>query len=236
MKILAIDTSGPACSVALAADGKLLGEIVMNSALTHSETVMPAVDELLSREGIGCAGIDRFAAVAGPGSFTGVRIGVCVVKALAHAAGKPCVCVNALEALAVGAWGAGDVVCPILDARRGQVYCAAFEYRDGANMPARILPDAAIPVSELLSRLPGDRNILFTGDGTAVYEESIARALGSRARFAPVHARVLRASAACVIAAADDASLLPPARLAPIYLRAPQAERERGERLTRARA
>ena len=236
MKILAIDTSGPACSVALAADGKLLGEIVTNSALTHSETVMPAVDELLSRENISCAEIDRFAAVAGPGSFTGVRIGVCVVKALAHAAGKPCVRVNALEALAVGAWGAGDAVCPILDARRGQVYCAAFEYRDGAGMPARILPDAAIPLEELLARLPGGRSVLFTGDGVAVYEKSISDALGSRARFMPAHARVLRASAACVIAEGADEPLLSPAQLTPIYLRAPQAERERSERSTRARA
>lgn len=234
MKILAIDTSGPACSVALSADGKLLGEIVMNSALTHSETVMPAVDAILSREGIGCGEIDRFAAVAGPGSFTGVRIGVCAVKALAHASGKPCVRVNALEALAVGAWGAGDVVCPILDARRDQVYCAAFEYT-GGRMPDRILPDAAIPLSELLSLLPKDRNILFTGDGVAVYEETISRALGSRARFMPVHARVLRASSALMIAEADDVPLLSPAALSPIYLRAPQAERERSERITRAR-
>lgn len=233
MRILAIDTSGPACSVALTSDGKLLGEIVMNSALTHSETVMPAVDEILAREGLSCADIDLFAAVAGPGSFTGVRIGVCVVKALSHATGKPCARVNALEALAVGAFGVSGVVCPILDARRGQVYCAAFRCT-GKGLPERVLPDAALPLDEFLKTLPEEEKLYFTGDGVAVYEERLRAALGTRAILAPVHARVLRASAACLIAESSEA--LPALRLSPIYLRLPQAERERSERKTRARA
>lgn len=234
MNILAIDTSGPACSVALTADGKLLGEIVMNSALTHSETVMPAVDELLSRENLTCADIDRFVSVAGPGSFTGVRIGVCVVKALAHAVNKPCVRINSLHALAVGAWGVDGIICPILDARREQVYCAAYEFM-GDALPVRVLPDAAIPLKDFLSQLPADRPLYFTGDGVAVHEKTIRETLGSRAHFAPTHARVLRASSACVIAEAPETELLAPAALTPIYLRAPQAERERSERLTRAK-
>ena len=232
MRILAVDTSGPACSVALTADGKLLGEIVMNSALTHSETVMPAVDEILSREGLTCADMDVFAAVAGPGSFTGVRIGVCVAKALSHATGKPCARVNALEALAVGAFGVGGVICPILDARRGQVYCAAFRYA-GGKFPERVLPDAALPLDEFLKALPEDQPLYFTGDGVAAYEKELLGALGSRAAVAPAHARVLRASSACLIA--ESLETMPASLLTPIYLRAPQAERERSERKTRAK-
>lgn len=234
MKILAIDTSGPACSAALTVDGKLLGEIVMNSALTHSETILPAVDEILSREGLASADIDLFAAVAGPGSFTGVRIGVCVVKALAHACGKPCARVNALEALAVGAWGVQGVICPILDARRAQVYCAAFAYGEG-DLPRRLLPDAALPLTDFLARLPADQALYFTGDGVAVHEAAIRAAVGERARFAPVHARLLRASSACFLAEREETPRLAPALLTPIYLRAPQAERERSQRPTRAR-
>lgn len=232
MKILAVDTSGPACSVALTADGKLLGEIVMNSALTHSETVMPAVDEILNREGLSCADIDLFASVAGPGSFTGVRIGVCVVKALSHATGKPCARVNALEALAVGAFGVGGVICPILDARRGQVYCAAFRYA-GSTLPERVLPDAALPLDEFLKALPEDQPLYFTGDGVAVHEDFLRTAIGKRALIAPAHARVLRASSACLIAEASET--MPASLLTPIYLRAPQAERERSEKKTRAK-
>ena len=234
MKILAIDTSGPACSVALAVDGKLLGEIVMNSALTHSETVMPAIDEIMRREGLSCIDMDVFASVAGPGSFTGVRIGVCVAKALAHATGKPCARVNALEALAVGAWGVKDVICPILDARRGQVYCAAFEYGEDA-LPVQILPDAALRLEDLIAALPKDRKLYFTGDGVAVHEQAIRGMLGERACFAPVHARVLRASSACLIAENRQDAFMQPEALTPIYLRAPQAERERNERKTRER-
>ena len=89
MILLSIDTSGPACSAALLADDRLLGEIVINSALTHSETIMPAVDELLSRENLTCADVDLFAVAAGPGSFTGVRIGVCAAKGMAHASVTP---------------------------------------------------------------------------------------------------------------------------------------------------
>lgn len=234
MILLSIDTSGPACSAALLADDRLLGEIVINSALTHSETIMPAVDELLSRESLTCADVDLFAVAAGPGSFTGVRIGVCAAKGMAHAAGKPCARVNSLDALAAGLPFIPGVVCPILDARREQVYCAAYRWT-GAALPEKILPDAALPLTELLTALPENEIITFTGDGAAVHEARIRALLGERARFAPPHARVLRASSAAYWARLDSSCHMEARLLTPIYLRAPQAERERSEKATRAK-
>ncbi len=230
MNILAVDTSGPACSAALFTDGTLFQEVFMNARRTHSETLMPALDELIKRADIQMRDIDLFCAVAGPGSFTGVRIGVCCVKALAHATGKPCASVNALEALARMSPTTGCVVCPILDARREQVYCAAFKNGE------RILDDAALPISEFVDMLPSDEKLYFTGDGVSVYQKYLVERLGERAVVAGPCSRVLRASAACEIAMSDACRRMSAAELAPIYLRAPQAVREREDRLTRARA
>ena len=198
--VLAIDTSGPVAGCALLREGRIAHLAVMNHGLTHSETIMPAVDEALSAVGLRCADVDVFAAVAGPGSFTGVRIGVCAAKGLAHAAGKPCARVHALEALAMNFYGFDGLCCPILDARRGQVYCAAFDMSRG--MPQRALEDAAQPLQEFLARLPGDRRLVFVGDGVPVHAEAVEQALGERALIAPENLRDLRADAACVLAAA----------------------------------
>ena len=103
--VLAIDTSGPVAGCAVLAGGRIVHLTAMNHGLTHSETIMPAVDEALSAAGLRCCDVDVFAAVAGPGSFTGVRIGVCAAKGLAHAVGKPCVAIHALEALAMNFYG-----------------------------------------------------------------------------------------------------------------------------------
>ena len=231
MRILALDTSSAACSAALSENGKILGETVMNSALTHSQTIMPAAESLLEREKLRPSDIDLVAVVAGPGSFTGVRIGVCAAKGLCQAINKPCVSVDALEAIAEGAAYEG-LICPILDARREQVYTALFRRENG--ILSRVSEDAALPLSELLGSLPEGEKVYFTGDGLNTYEQAIAQRLGERALIAPMHVRVLRAASACFIAERSepsDATLL-----TPIYLRASQAERERAERLTRARA
>lgn len=226
--VLAIDTSGPVAGCAVLRDGRIVHQVAMNHGLTHSETIMPAVDEALSAAGLTCADVDVFAAVAGPGSFTGVRIGVCAAKGLAHGAGKPCCAVHALEALAMNAYGFDGLCCPILDARRGQVYCAAFDTAGG--MPVRALGDAAEPLSDFLARLPGDRRLLFVGDGVPVHADAVRQALGERAMIAPPNLRDLRADAACVLAAARPDTWIEPAALRPIYLRAPQAERERKQK------
>ena len=226
--VLAIDTSGPVAGCAVLKDGKIVHQVAMNHGLTHSETIMPAVDAALEGAGLRCGDVDVFAAVAGPGSFTGVRIGVCAAKGLAHAVGKPCAAVHALEALAMNCYGFDGLCCPILDARRGQVYCAAFDMAGG--MPRRALADAALPLEDFLATLPGDRRLVFVGDGVPVHGEAVARALGERALIAPPNLRDLRADAACLLAAARPETWLPAADLRPIYLRAPQAVRERERR------
>ena len=161
--VLAIDTSGPVAGCAILKDGRIVHQIAMNHGLTHSETIMPAVDGALSAVGLTCKDVDVFAAVAGPGSFTGVRIGVCAAKGLAHGVGKPCCAVHALETLAMNFYGFDGLCCPILDARRGQVYCAAFDMANG--LPVRALEDAAEPLADFLNRLPKDRPRGAGGEG-----------------------------------------------------------------------
>ena len=228
MNIVGIDTSGPAASCAVTADGAVKELIAMNRGLTHSETIMPALDQVMSAAGLRCDQVDCFAAVAGPGSFTGVRIGVCAAKGLAHAWNKPCARIDALEALAMNYQGFDGLACPILDARRGQVYCAAFDMKNG--LPERVLPDGAMELAAFLEQLPGDRRLVFLGDGLRVHEARIREMLPD-AVIAPANMRDLRADAACLLAEARPEEWMEPKMLTPIYLRAPQAERERAKRL-----
>ena len=232
MNILAMDTSGPVAGCCVMSDGKVRHLIAIEHGLTHSETVMPAVEAAMSASGLTCKDIDVFAVVAGPGSFTGVRLGVCAAKGLAHAAGKPCAPVHALEALAMNLAGFDGIVCPILDARRGQVYCAAFDVSTGK--PLRMLEDDAVALEEFISRMPEERRIAFVGDGVAVNEKKILAILGDRAFIPPVNLRSLRADAVCEIARMNEDKWVPAHELTPVYLRKPQAERERMEKMNNA--
>lgn len=228
MNIVAIDTSGPVASCAVMRDGSIVHMIAMNQGLTHSETIMPALDEAMRAASLSCRDVDCFACVAGPGSFTGVRIGVCAAKGLAHAWNRSCARIDALEALAMNFQGFDGIACPILDARRGQVYCAAFDMKNG--MPERILEDDAIEIGAFLEKLPGDRRLVFLGDGLRVHENRIRETLPD-ALIAPANLRDLRADAACLLAQARKDTWMEAQRLTPIYLRMPQAERERNARL-----
>lgn len=231
MKILAIDTSGPVASCAVMVDGRIVHSIALCHGLTHSESIMPAVEDCMQASNLSCADVDVFAAVAGPGSFTGVRIGVCAAKGLAHAVKRPCVAIHALEALAMNFYGFDGLICPILDARRGQVYCALFDAKDG--FPKRVADDDAVALDELLERLPADRRILFAGDGLAVHANRILERLGDRALIAPANLRDLRPDAVCALAERHQEDWADARELRPVYLRAPQAERERNARLRR---
>lgn len=231
MKILALDTSGPVAGCAVMVDGRIVHSIALNHGLTHSETLMPAVEQAMSASGLTCTEIDVFAAVAGPGSFTGVRLGVCAAKGFAHAVNRPCVPIHALEALAMNFYGFDGLVCPILDARRSQVYCALFDTRGG--FPERVAEDDAVALDELLVRLPEDKRIVFAGDGVGIHAQTILEKLGDRAHIAPVNLRDLRADAVCALAERKREEWVPAHALRPVYLRAPQAERERNARLRR---
>ena len=222
MNILMIDTSGSACGVAIAQAGKIVCELQLTSGRTHSQRVMPMVDTALEMCELTPSDIDVFGAVVGPGSFTGVRIGVSTVKALAQATGKPCLGVDALEALAYGACGFVGTIAPLFDARRSQVYAAAFA--GGAEF-ARLQDDVAAPLDEFVRGLP-QGEVLFLGDGADAGRARIAE-LRPGARFAPAHMNFPRAAAVCALAQAHPERAVDYLALKPLYLRAPQAERER---------
>ena len=230
MNILMIDTSGPACGVAIAREGRLVCDMQLVSGRTHSQRVMPMVEAALAMSDMAVSDIDVFGAVTGPGSFTGVRIGVSSVKALAHAAGKPCVGVDALHALAANIQAFDGVVCPILDARAQQVYGAMFRAGD---VPQRLCGDEAMPLTAFLDRVEAtDERALFLGDGVAAMSGAIEARLGGRAQFASPQHMNLRAGSACAIAMrlAEQGETTDYLHLLPLFLRAPQAERERAAR------
>ena len=230
MNILMIDTSGPACGVAIAREGRLVCDMQLVSGRTHSQRVMPMVEAALAMSDMAVSDIDVFGAVTGPGSFTGVRIGVSSVKALAHAAGRPCVGVDALHALAANIQAFDGVICPILDARAQQVYGAMFRAGD---VPQRLCGDEAMPLTAFLDRVEAtDERALFLGDGVAAMRGAIEARLGGRAQFAAPQHMNLRAGSACAIAMrlAEQGEMTDYLHLLPLYLRAPQAERERAAR------
>jgi len=222
--ILAMDTSGPSLSVALTQEERVVFECVQQNGLTHSDSLMPMIDQALKAAGLGLGDVDCLAAVHGPGSFTGVRIGVATAKALSHGTGKPCIGINALEALAMGAALSGGVVCPMQDARAGQVYAAAFQGK------RRMLADMAIGLEDFLSQIRPFGRCCFVGDGAVRHKDAITEAMGEAAVFPPMGQMQLRASQVAVLAARYGDQAGDWRGLMPYYLRLPQAERERASR------
>ena len=224
MKILAIDTSALTATAAILSEDMLLGEISTTTKLTHSQTIMPMIDELLNKVSLDIADIDLFACSEGPGSFTGLRIGIGTIKGLAYGLGKPVVGVSTLEALAHNIDVTDLVICPIMDARRGQVYNAIYKY-DGGKL-ACITGPRALSIEELCDKLT--ERTIFVGDGVNVHKEKIKELLGDKAVFASPHNILQRAGS--VAYAALGKAPCDAAELTAVYLRKPQAEREREER------
>jgi len=225
MNILAIDTSGPVCGVAILTDQGIRYECAVTNKLTHSVNLLPMIDMAFASTGLTIQDMDRLAVVTGPGSFTGVRIGVSTLKGLAHGADKPCVAVDALEAMAAGAGDFSGVICPIQDARAGQVYGAAFS--SGDVRPERLMEDIPLKLEEYVDTISsfGDR-FLFLGDGMPVHRARLEAMLGGAAVFAkPQHAFLRPATVAYLASlATETVSYL---ELMPMYLRAPSAERNK---------
>lgn len=218
MKIMALDASTQVASVALLEEETLVQEASLNVGLTHSETLMVLAEQALQQSGWHPHDIDAYAAVTGPGSFTGLRIGVAAVKGLAQAAGKPVVGIGTLETLAAGLPGfAGEVVC-LLDARRGQVYAGVYRWQGPGLVEIRA-PEA-LPLEELLPQLGGGPLALL-GDGVAVHAARLREALGDQAYFTPPHVRLQRASAAAYLALQRlrAGHVEPPGDLLPRYYR-----------------
>lgn len=227
MNILAVDTAGKTAGVALLQDDRLLYECYLDAGMTHSETLLPLIDTCLKLCGMTCADIDLYGVNAGPGSFTGLRIGLAAVKGLAFPRGTLCAPVSTLEALAEAHIGEGTVLCA-LDARRAQVYCAAFDLATHA----RWMEDDARAVADLEQFVQTCKKpVFFVGDGASLCYNKYGQLPGVLP--APPALRAARAAAVGLVArrmACQGRAVLPEALL-PDYHRLSQAERERAQRL-----
>ena len=230
MKILAFDTSAKTASVAVCDGGNILGVSNIENGLTQSELVLPMAEALLSQLKMSFADVELYAVTVGPGSFTGVRIGVSTVKGLAFGRDIPCAPVSTLEALAENAAGLSGLIVPCMDARRGQFYTATFAATgDGIS---RMTPDRAISAEELAEELRSyDGDIYVTGDGYDVAHKLLT-SLGVKLAVTPYLLRSQNAVSIARVAERMHAQGLcvSERELAPSYLRLPQAERERLER------
>lgn len=223
MKILSVESSAASCSVALSDNGVLIGEEFTNVKLTHSETLMPMVKNILDNTKTDIGTVDVFAVSNGPGSFTGVRIGVAAVKGMADGVGKPCYGVSTLETIAYPFFDRNCVVCSLMDARCSQVYTALLENGE------RLTPDSAMLISELADSLKSiDKPIVFAGDGAAVTYEKLSGSFDNII-LADAQNRYQRASSVAFLTEKYiNSGKLPVSanELLPVYLRLPQAERE----------
>jgi tRNA threonylcarbamoyladenosine biosynthesis protein TsaB len=227
VKILAVETSSLTAGVAVMEDSTLLGEYSINHKKTHSTMLMPMIKELMDKLELLPADIDVYAASVGPGSFTGLRIGITTVKSIAYAAGKPVVSVPTLDALAYNVPMVHSLVCPIMDARNNQVYTCLYS-REG-SVQVKVMNYAGIPVGELMEIIKGrNSSVVFVGDGVEKYREFIKEQLGDRCEFAPGSLLLHKASsvAGLGLLKARKGELENPFDMAPFYLRKPQAERE----------
>lgn len=229
MLIMAFESSAKAASVALVRDGRLVSQYSQCSGLTHSRTLLPMAEDMLKNAEMSLKDVDCFAVAHGPGSFTGIRIGVSTVKGLAWAADKPCVGVSTLEAMAWHALSAGGYVCPVMDARRNQVYNALFKIENGR--PLRLCADRPIGLAELSGELRSmDAPVLLVGDGAAITAVWLEKE-GIAHTVAPEN--LLWQSAWGVAMAAAEKEPGSCDELLPVYLRLSQAERERMEKLAK---
>ncbi len=229
MKILSIDSSAIVASVAVCEDDKPLALYTVNNGNTHSETLLPMVESALSALGLKARDIELFAVSAGPGSFTGVRIGVATLKGLAFGSNTPCIGVSTLEALAYNLRMYKGLICPVMNARRAQVYTALF--RSDGQALTRLLPDSAMAIEELDELLSGyGESVCFCGDG---YDITLKALTKTAAEYVPQQQR--EQSAASVAALALEKFKVGEAGtdldIRVDYLRPSQAERERAERL-----
>ncbi|MDY2938002.1 MAG: tRNA (adenosine(37)-N6)-threonylcarbamoyltransferase complex dimerization subunit type 1 TsaB [Fusicatenibacter sp.] len=232
MKILALDSSGLVASVAVLMDDVLLAEYTVNYKKTHSQTLLPMLDEIAQMIELDLNTVDAIAVAGGPGSFTGLRIGSATAKGLGLALDKPLISVPTVDALAYNLYDTDKCVCPMMDARRNQVYTGLYCYTD--HELEVIWPQCAMGVEELAEALNSlDHEVIFLGDGVAVYQEKLKECLKVPFSFAPAHVNRQRAAAIGALAEVyyREGKTESAAEHQPEYLRKSQAERERNERL-----
>lgn len=225
MNILGIESSAISAGAAVLSGGELVAEFFLCTGLTHSQTLMPLIDSVLNMAGITVPQLDVIAVSNGPGSFTGLRIGVGTAKGIAFGAGKKVVGVSPLLSLAYNISPTNKIILPIMDARRGEVYNGVYKYKNGK--PVEVTLPRALPIDELMGEFYG-QEVIFVGDGVPVYKTQIMNTMKGTAAFPPEH--LLHQRASSVAKAAESMAAVPPEELVPKYIRKPQAQREYEER------
>jgi len=232
MKILGLDSSGLVASVAILTDGILTAEYTVNHKKTHSQTLLPMLDEIVRMCEVKLEEIDAIAVAAGPGSFTGLRIGSATAKGLAQALGKPVISVPTTAGLAYNLFGTDGLICPIMDARRSQVYNGLYRYENGRLVT--VCEQRALGVEELAEELNQrqENKVIFLGDGVEVYHTLLEEKLTVAHEWAPAHLSKQRAGAVAALGEIllQEGKAQEASEHEPIYLRLSQAERERLEK------
>lgn len=238
MKIIAIDSSGLTASVAIVEDDVLIAEYNVQYKKTHSQTLLPMLDELKKMVELDLSTVDAIALASGPGSFTGLRIGSATAKGLGLAMEVPLVEIPTLDGLACNLYGTDKLICPIMDARRNQVYTGLYEFTKSENIPCqyqlvKLLSGCAISIEEIAGKCnEAGREVIFLGDGVPVFAEKLKGLLSIPYGFAPAHMNRQRAAAFAILAFQylKEGKYVAAREHAPEYLRLSQAERERLKR------
>lgn len=234
MRILALDSSGLVASVAIASEDDMLAEYTVNYKKTHSQTLLPMLDEIVRMVNLDLSEVDAIAVTSGPGSFTGLRIGSATAKGLGFALNKPIISVPTVDGLAYNLHGTDRVVCPIMDARRDQVYTGLYEFEEDKLVVTS--SQKAVAIDEIIDEINVmGRDVIFLGDGVPIHRNRIIERINVGFTFAPLHKNRQRAGAIAALGleyykenrveSAEDHQ--------PVYLRVSQAERERAERLNK---
>lgn len=240
MKILALDSSGLVASAAVVENDITIAEYTINYKKTHSQTLLPMLDELRRMTELDLHTIDAIAVAAGPGSFTGLRIGSATAKGLGFALDIPIIPVPTVDALAYNLYGSDKLICPLMDARRNQVYTGLYTFHKKAAVDAGydmtvVIKQCAVDIAWIIGRineLGTDKEVLFLGDGVSVYGQKIAELIKIKYSFAPACCNRQRAACVAALGAVlyQQGIIETAAEHAPDYLRLSQAERERAEK------
>lgn len=231
MKLLALDSSGLVASVAVMEEDTLLAEFTMNYKKTHSQTLLPMLDEMAKMIELDLNTLDAIAVAGGPGSFTGLRIGAATAKGLGLALKKPLISVPTVDGLAYNLCGTDKIVCPLMDARRNQVYTGIYEFE--GNKLIVLEPQMAVDIKEIAEKLNAlGKEVIFLGDGYPVYAQKLLELMKVPYLAAPAHMSRQRAGAVAALAMcyAKEGRMETAAEHQPDYLRLSQAERERAEK------
>ncbi len=227
MRVLAIDSSSTVASVAIVEEEKIIGEYTINNKITHSQTLLPMIDDMFKVSEIELDTIDAIAITSGPGSFTGLRIGSATAKGLGQALNKPLVEVPTLEAMAYNFFDTEKIICPIMDARRNQTYTAAYKLEGGELKT--VIAGEAIGIEELVDKLNEcNEDVIFVGDGIPVFREYIENNVKNKVVFAPTHLNRQRAGSVGALALKylNEGKTVAASDFKPDYFRKSQAERE----------